>query len=61
MARNCYVHAVRHYMLKKKNDHVIQTEEAPREDRSRPQPMEGLIKVEVDGPEKIVQIGVALP
>lgn len=60
MACSCYVHSV-HYHVLKKETLSIQIEEDPREERSRPQPVEGVRKVEVDDLEKAVQIGAALP
>lgn len=50
-----------HHVLKKKDTLIIQTGEDPMEERSYPQPVEGLKKVEVDGAEKTLQIGAALP
>lgn len=57
--RSCYVQTMRHHVLKKETL-AIQMEEDPREEKSRPQPIEGLKKVEVDGPGKDVQIRASL-
>lgn len=53
VARNCYVHSVCHHILKKKTL-SIQTKENPRDERSFPQPIEGLKRIKVDGPENVV-------
>lgn len=39
MARTCYVHSMYRHVLKKKKSLMIQTEKGPKEDRSRPQPV----------------------
>lgn len=45
---------------KKKETLSIQTDENPKEKKSRPTLIEGLKKVHLDGPEKTVQLGVSL-
>lgn len=49
-------------MLKKKEKETlsIQTDEDSREEKSRSTPVEDLNKVQLDGPDKVVQIGATL-
>lgn len=61
VAHNCYVHAVHRHVLKKKETLLIQMDEDPREEISHPQLVEGLMKVELDEPKKVVHIGPMLP
>lgn len=61
VVRTCYVHSVRCHVLNRKESLAIQTEDDPREERSRPQQVEGMRKLENDGLEKTVQIGATLP
>lgn len=61
LACTCYIHSVRHHVLKKKESLQIQTDEDPREERGRAKPLERLANLEIDGPEKTVQIGATLP
>lgn len=61
VARSSYVHSVRHHVFENKESLLIETENDPREEMSRPQQVEGLNKIEVDILEKVVRIGAVLP
>lgn len=61
VACNYYVLCICRHVLKRGNESLpIQTEEDPREERSCPKPVEDLKRVELEGLEKVVQIGVSL-
>lgn len=53
---------MRRHVLKKKEKETlsIQTDEDSREEKSRSTPVEDLNKVQLDGPDKVVQIGATL-
>lgn len=61
--RRCYVHSVWCHVLKNKDNETLslQPYEDPREENNQPTSIEGLNKVQIDGPDKVVQIGVTLP
>lgn len=61
VAHNCYVLSLRHHVLKKGKETLsIQTEEDPREEKSRPKSVEGLKEGRSGWNEKECEIGASL-